>query len=138
MNVLVTVTLAPMEQSPNRLWEKLLDYVEERRVIPVIGSELLAGTRDEAGVYRIIADRVAAKFGIPTEGLPADYSLNEVVCRYPSAAEPLHKDDLYREVRSVIEIAAAGAAAAAARSCGDHRLRSVREPHLRFVPRPRR
>src|SRR5687767_13024108 len=93
-----------MEQSPNRLWEKLLDYVEERRVIPVIGSELLvAGADDSHGLYRSIAERLAKKFGIPTEGLPAAYSLNEIVCRFPRAAEPLQKDDLYREVRSILK-----------------------------------
>ena len=92
-----------MEQSPNRLWEKLLDYIEERRVIPVIGPELLvAGADDANGLYHVIAERLAEKFGIPTDGLPAGYSLNEIVSRFPRAAE-LHKDDLYREVRSILK-----------------------------------
>src|SRR5688572_13384106 len=93
-----------MQQSPNRLWEKLLDYIEERRVIPVIGPDLLVTGGDEApGLYRIIADRLAAKFGIPTEGLPENYSLNEIVCRYAQASERVHKDDLYREVRALLK-----------------------------------
>jgi len=29
-------------------WEDLLDYVEERRVIPVVGPELLRATKNEA------------------------------------------------------------------------------------------
>ncbi len=93
-----------MQQSPNRLWEKLLDYIEERRVIPVIGPDLLVTGGDEApSLYRIIADRLAAKFGIPTEGLPTGYSLNEIVCRYAQASERVHKDDLYREVRTLLK-----------------------------------
>ena len=92
-----------MEQSPNRLWEKLLDYIEERRVIPVVGPELIVPAGDDApALYRVIADRLAAKFGIPMDGLPAKYSLNEVVCRFHRAAETVHKDDLYREVRSIL------------------------------------
>lgn len=88
-----------------RLWRKLLDYIEDRRVIPVIGPELLAvsGAGEPVTLYRTIADRVAENLGIPLEGLPPDYSLNEVVSRFSKAADALSKEDLYREIWAVLK-----------------------------------
>ena len=47
-------------------WEDLLNYIEERRVIPIIGPELLK-VETESGprlLYDWIAEKLAAKLGV--------------------------------------------------------------------------
>lgn len=94
-----------MAAGSERLWGKLLDYIEERRVIPVVGEELLitGPVKSPKPLYRDIADRLATDLGIPLDGLASDYSLNEVVSRYGRAAERIGKEDLYREIRGILK-----------------------------------
>ena len=94
-----------MAAGTERLWGKLLDYIEERRVIPVIGEELLITGQADAPklLYRVLADRLAENLGIPLNGLAPDYSLNGVVARYGRATESVNKEDLYREIRGILK-----------------------------------
>lgn len=68
-------------------WDDLLNFIEERRVIPIVGPELLTvetetGTRP---LYDWMADKLAAKLGVDTARLPRPYTLNDVVCWFLSA-----------------------------------------------------
>ena len=55
-------------------WEELLAYIDERRVVPVIGSELISIARDGTGsstLYTLLAQRLAEKLKVDIATLPA-------------------------------------------------------------------
>lgn len=70
-----------MTQPPERLWDDLLLFIEEGKVVPVIGAELLTVGSAEAPepLYRWLASALATSIGLPAEDLPADVSLDDVV-----------------------------------------------------------
>lgn len=83
-------------------WDDLLNYIEERRVIPIIGPELL---RVETGtgpcsLYDWVADKLAARLGVDTALLPQPYTLNDVVCWFLSARG--RREEAYARLRSVL------------------------------------
>lgn len=62
-------------------WSNLLDYIEDRTVIPVIGSELVT-VRDgdlDIPLHRWLAQQLTADLGLPVSELPAGYDLNDAV-----------------------------------------------------------
>ena len=71
---------------PSRLdddaWDDLLNFIEEKRVIPIIGPELLKVETDSGPrlLYDWIAEKLAVKLNVDTSKLPTPYSLNDVVC----------------------------------------------------------
>ena len=75
-------TAAPDAGFNELFWEGLLLHIEERRVIPVIGQDLLTVEVDGRAMplYRWAADRLAAALRMPGEELPEDFTLNDVVC----------------------------------------------------------
>ena len=72
-------------------WEDLLNYIEERRVIPIIGPELLKVDTENGPrlFYDWLADKLATKLNVDTAQLPQAYTLNgrrllvSVVARSP-------------------------------------------------------
>ena len=64
--------------------DDLLEFVEDGRVVPIIGEELLRVRQDgnEIPLYRYIADKLAERLEIPPASLPPEPSLNAVVCHY--------------------------------------------------------
>ena len=83
-------------------WEDLLNFIEERRVIPIVGPELLK-VETESGprlLYDWIADKLAAKLGVDTARLPSPYTLNDVVCWFLSARG--RREDTYTRMRSIL------------------------------------
>jgi hypothetical protein len=87
-------------------WEDLLDFVEERRVVPIVGPELLE-VATEGGprlLYDWIAERLAAKLAIDTSQLPRPLTLNDVVCWY--LASHGRREEAYTRVRGIMRDAA--------------------------------
>jgi hypothetical protein len=83
-------------------WEDLLNFIEERRVIPIVGPELLK-VETESGprlFYEWLADKLAAKLGVDTSRLPEPHTLNDVVCWFLSARG--RREDTYTRVRSIL------------------------------------
>jgi len=83
-------------------WDDLLNFIEERRVIPIVGPGLLT-VETESGprlLYDWLADRLAAKLGVDTAQLPLPYTLNDVVCWFLSARG--RREDTYTRLRSVL------------------------------------
>jgi len=82
-------------------WEDLLNYIEERRVIPIIGPELLQ-VETETG-YRLlhdwVAEKLAARLNVDTAELPQPYTLNDVVCWF--LASRGRREEAYTRVRSI-------------------------------------
>ncbi len=83
-------------------WDDLLAFIEQGRVIPVVGAELLAIQEDSCRVplYRAAADRLLRKYGI--DPLPREqYGLHEAVSRLAAAGRRVK--DLYRPVYDILQ-----------------------------------
>jgi hypothetical protein len=83
-------------------WEDLLNYIEEKRVIPIVGPELLK-VETESGprlLLEWLAERLAAKLGVNTAALPQPLALNDVVCTY--LANRGRREEAYTRVRSIM------------------------------------
>ena len=92
--------------TPSRMdddaWDDLLNYIEERRVIPIIGPELLK-VETESGsrlLYDWIAEKLAAKLNVDTARLPSPYTLNDVVCWHLSTHG--RREDTYTRMRTIL------------------------------------
>jgi hypothetical protein len=83
-------------------WEDLLNFIEERRVIPIIGPELLKV--DTGGgprlLYDWVAEKLAAKLAVSTSELPQPFTLNDVVCWFTSSHG--RREEAYTRLRSVL------------------------------------
>jgi hypothetical protein len=88
------------------VWEDLLNYVEEKRVIPIIGPELLK-VDTEAGprlLMELLAERLAARLGVDTGPLAKPLALNDVVCSYLTGRG--RREEAYTRLRSIMREAA--------------------------------
>jgi hypothetical protein len=93
-----------MSEMDGYFWDDLLGYIEERRVIPVVGPELLtirAGERDVL-LDRLVAERLSDRVRIPESELPPDFSLDSVVSRYVRDRQR-RKEDLYPRVAQALK-----------------------------------
>ena len=61
-------------------WEELLICISDKRVIPVVGKELLVVEVDgnEVLLESFLARRLAEELGLPQDELAADAELNDV------------------------------------------------------------
>ncbi|MFN0186388.1 MAG: SIR2 family protein [Aquabacterium sp.] len=83
-------------------WDDLLDYIEDRRVIPIVGPELLK-VQTEAGprlLYDWAAEKLAAKLNVDLAELPQPATLNDVVCWFLAARG--RREEAYTRLRSVL------------------------------------
>ena len=93
---------SPIATLDEDAWDDLLNYIEERRVIPIIGPELLK-VDTETGprlLYDWVAERLAVKLGVDTGKLPQPYTLNDVVCWYLSSHG--RREEAYTRIRSIL------------------------------------
>jgi hypothetical protein len=89
-------------------WEDLLAFIEDGRVIPVVGAELLAVEEDgkQVPLYRVVADRLLSKYGLSANTLPSGetlrghHELNDAVCVLARAGRRIK--DLYRPVNDIL------------------------------------
>lgn len=84
-------------------WDDLLSFIEERRVIPIVGPELLMVATDERPrlLYDWVAERLAAKLNVDTRRLPQPYTLNDVVCWF--LADRGRREEAYVRLRAVLK-----------------------------------
>lgn len=83
-------------------WDDLLSFIEEGRVIPIIGPELLEVETDAGprGLYDWLAEKLASRLSIDTTQLPSAYTLNDVVCWYTASRG--RREDAYVRLRSIL------------------------------------
>jgi hypothetical protein len=84
-------------------WEDLLSFIEERRVIPIVGPELLQ-VRTERGPRLLLdwaAEKLAARLSVNVAELPHPYTLNDVVCWFLTARG--RREEAYVRLRSIIK-----------------------------------
>jgi hypothetical protein len=84
-------------------WDDLLEYVEDRRVIPILGPHLLPIRYPEGEklFLRLAAERLAERLCISVNDMPEDNGLNHVVCRYLEGGG--RREDIYPRLRTVMK-----------------------------------
>ena len=84
-------------------WDDLLSFIEERRVIPIVGPELLMVTTERGPrvLYDWAAERLAVRLNVNTADLPKPYTLNDVVCLFLAARG--RREEAYVRLRSIIK-----------------------------------
>jgi hypothetical protein len=102
------------------LWEDLLAFIEEGRVIPVVGAELLTVEEDgrPVGLYRAVAERLLKKYGFSAVESSAEpvgtgdvatarqailrrhHELNDAVSALAAAGRRVQ--DLYRPINDIL------------------------------------
>ncbi len=83
-------------------WEDLLNYIEEKRVVPIIGPELLR-VETETGprlLYDWLAEKLAARLNVDPRALPAPFTLNDVVCQFLSTRG--RREEAYTRLRTIL------------------------------------
>src|SRR5215831_4986788 len=85
-------------------WDDLLAFIEEGRVIPVVGAELLAIQEEglpAVPLYRAVADRLLKLYKLDL--LPQEhYGLYEAVSAV-AAERRLRMKDLYRQIHDILK-----------------------------------
>jgi len=84
----------------DEFWEELLAFVEERRVIPIVGPDLLV-MPDGQTLGRILAQKLAERLRLDAAGLPQGYGLNDVVCRHVQAHG--RREEVYPKIRAIMK-----------------------------------
>src|SRR4249919_1948845 len=87
-------------------WDDLLNYIEERRVIPIIGPDLLRVQTDRGlrPLYEWLAEKLAARLSVDVAGLPQPLTLNDVMCCF--LGQHGRREEAYTRLRSILREAA--------------------------------
>jgi len=84
-------------------WDDLLSFIEERRVIPIVGPELLMipTERGPRLLYDWAAEKLITRLNVNAADLPQPYTLNDVVCLFLAARG--RREEAYVRLRSIIK-----------------------------------
>ncbi|HYL70094.1 MAG TPA: SIR2 family protein, partial [Candidatus Dormibacteraeota bacterium] len=84
-------------------WDDLLSFIEERRVIPIVGQELLQVSTERGPrlLYDWLAEKLATRLGVDTSQLPRPLTLNDVVCWFLAARG--RREEAYVRLRSILK-----------------------------------
>lgn len=98
----MSALLAEPQRFDEDAWDDLLNYIEERRVIPIIGPDLLRVQTDGGPrlLYEWLAEKLAARLSVDTGGLPLPLTLNDVVCLY--LGQRGRREEAYTRLRSIM------------------------------------
>ena len=94
--------LDPMHGFDEDAWDDLLNYIEEHRVIPIIGPDLLRVQTDTGlrPLYVWLAEKLAARLSVDTVALPQPLTLNDVMCSY--LGQRGRREEAYTRLRSIM------------------------------------
>jgi len=103
-------TQHPIASWGDRDWDRLLDLLKYRRVVPIVGADLSLGLSDADGetVIMKLARQLANRLGVSAEDLPPEDPLTEVACRIEATmaaglGTTLTKEDLYSDLFKIVE-----------------------------------
>jgi hypothetical protein len=84
-------------------WDDLSSFIEERRVIPIIGPELLMVDTDQGPrlLHDWLAEKLARRLNVDVTQLPQPYTLNDVVCWFLSARG--RREEAYVRLRGILK-----------------------------------
>ena len=99
---MLSANTAPLQDFDEDAWDDLLNYIEERRVIPIIGPDLLRVQTDTGprALYEWLAEKLAAKLSVDIVGLPQPLTLNDVMCCY--LGQRGRREEAYTRLRSIM------------------------------------
>src|SRR5580704_14758735 len=99
----LSVVPMPMTTLDDDAWEDLLSFIEERRVIPIVGPELLQVATDRGPrlLYDWLAEKLAVRLSVDVASLPQPYTLNDVICLFLAARG--RREEAYVRVRSILK-----------------------------------
>lgn len=100
--LVVAATAVALQSFDEDAWDDLLNYIEERRVIPIIGPDLLRVQTDtgQRPLYEWLAEKLAGRLQVDTVGLPQPLTLNDVVCCY--LGQRGRREEAYTRLRSIL------------------------------------
>ncbi len=92
-----------MNDLDDYFWDDLLEYIEEGKVIPIIGPELVtvdAGA-GEMTFNRYVAEQLTGRLRVKPRDLPENYSINDVVVRFIENRGK--KEEIYPRIRTLLK-----------------------------------
>ena len=95
-----------MAELQEGFWDNLLDYIQDRTVVPIVGPELVTireGDRD-VPLYRWLAQRLAADLELPAAELAEGFGLNDVVSMHLRRRG--EREELYAQLHRMLRNAA--------------------------------
>jgi len=94
--------LPAMQSFDEDAWDDLLNYIEERRVVPIIGPDLLRVQTDRGlmPLYEWLAGKLATRLQVDASLLPQPLTLNDVVCSY--LGQRGRREEAYTRLRSIM------------------------------------
>src|SRR5271168_2929021 len=94
---------APMAVLDDAAWDDLLSFIEERRVIPIVGPELLRVETSSGPRLLLdwVAEKLAGRLNVNVAELPQPYTVNDVVCWFLSARG--RREEAYVRLRGIIK-----------------------------------
>ncbi|MGB6450280.1 MAG: toll/interleukin-1 receptor domain-containing protein [Steroidobacteraceae bacterium] len=97
-----SIAILPASTLDEDAWDDLLSFIEERRVIPIVGPELLRVTTDRGPKLLLdwAAEKLAVRLNIDRSDLPERYTLNDVVCLFLAGRG--RREEAYVRLRSVL------------------------------------
>jgi len=98
----VPATTSALQSFDEDAWDDLLNYIEERRVIPIIGPDLLRVQTDGGlrPLYEWLAEKLAARLSVNVFGLPRPLTLNDVMCCF--LGQHGRREEAYTRLRSIL------------------------------------
>ena len=98
----LSATTASLQAFDEDAWDDLLNYIEERRVIPIIGPDLLRVQTDRGlrPLYEWLAEKLAARLSVDVAGLPEPLALNDVMCCF--LGQHGRREEAYTRLRSIL------------------------------------
>jgi TIR domain-containing protein/SIR2-like protein len=98
--------MADLADLQEGFWDNLLDYIQDRTVVPVIGPELVTVREgdQEVPLYRWVAQRLAADLALPIAELPQGFDLDDVVSLHLRRRG--EREELYPQIHRMLRKAA--------------------------------
>ena len=98
-----------MSQFDKRFWDKLISYIEDGQVVPIVGQELLTfmdegrPTNIDRWLVRRLAESLNAdgELAITLEQLPAEVSLSDIACAYKRFRSD--RADVYLRLKQLLD-----------------------------------
>ena len=84
-------------------WDDLLTFIEDKRVIPIVGPELLEVDTPEGPrlLHDWLAEKLAVRLGLDVRTLPSPFTLDDVVSSY--GASRGRREEAYVRLRSILK-----------------------------------
>jgi len=96
--------LSPSPALQEFFWDDLLAFIDEGKVIPIVGAELLTvpdGAGGEIPLQRLLAEKLAERLRLPPESCAGDDALHLVVCRYLERGG--RREEVYPRIRNLLK-----------------------------------